>query len=341
MKTICITGGAGFIGSNLVRHLFYKYPKYRIIVLDALTYAGNLGNIPQDIFNSSRFEFRHGNICNGSFVDSVVSQSDIIVHLAAESHVTRSIYDNTDFFQTDVIGTQFLANAAIRYRNRIERFVHISTSEVYGTADSKKMDENHSLNPMSPYAAAKCGADRLIYSYYQTYRIPTVIIRPFNNYGPNQHLEKVIPRFITSCILGEPLRVHGDGGAARDFFYVGDHCEALDKVIHAPVRKVAGQVLNLGSGRHISILELAQVIKKTMNSNSPIELIGDRPGQVFRHTCDARHAHRVLGWKPRTGFEEGLKKTIDWYSQNESWWRSQVWLRHVPVIDASGRKAMH
>lgn len=341
MKTICITGGAGFIGSNLVNYLFRKYSDYKLIVLDALTYAGNLSNIPREIFDSSRFEFRHGNICNGSFVDSVISECDIILHLAAESHVTRSIYDNTEFFQTDVIGTQFLANAAIRYRSRIERFVHISTSEVYGTAESEKMDENHPLNPKSPYAAAKCGADRLIYSYHRTYGMPAVIIRPFNNYGPNQHLEKVIPRFITSCILGEPLRVHGDGSAARDFFFVEDHCAAIDQVIHAPVSKISGQVFNLGSGVDISVLELAEIIKKTMNSQSQIELIGDRPGQVFRHTCDASRIQKVLGWTPSTEFAEGLRRTIDWYVQNEDWWQSQFWLRHVPIVDAAGRKVMH
>ena len=226
MKTILITGGAGFIGSNFVRYLYSKYPNYRLIVLDALTYAGNVKNLPVDINNGSdeRLTFWYGNVRNAELVDTVVSQADVVMHFAAESHVTRSIYDNLLFFETDVLGTQAVANAVLKYRDKVERFIHISTSEVYGTAESDKMSEAHPLLPMSPYASAKCGADRLVYSYWQTYGIPAIIIRPFNNYGPYQHLEKVVPRFITSCILGEPITVHGDGAAARDFIYVQDHC---------------------------------------------------------------------------------------------------------------------
>src|SRR5262249_49639258 len=157
------------------------------------------------------------------------------------------------------------------------------------------------LNPMSPYASAKCGADRLVHSYWATYKIPVVIVRPFNNYGPYQHLEKVVPRFITSCILGEALTVHGDGSAARDWLFVEDHCEALDRLLHSDREEVVGQVINLGTGRHISVLEIAHAVREAMNPpNSPIEFIGDRPGQVFRHTCDASKAKQLLGWEPYT-----------------------------------------
>ena len=213
MKTILVTGGAGFIGSNFVRYLYEKYPEYRLVVLDALTYAGNVRNLPVDINDGSndRLAFWYGNVRNGELVDTLVSEADVVMHFAAESHVTRSIYDNLLFFETDVLGTQAVANAVLKYRHRVERFIHISTSEVYGTASTEKMDESHQLCPLSPYASAKCGADRLVYSYWQTYKIPAVIVRPFNNYGPYQHLEKVVPRFITSCLLGEPLTVHGDG----------------------------------------------------------------------------------------------------------------------------------
>lgn len=344
MKTILITGGAGFIGSNFVRYLYDKYPNYRLIVLDALTYAGNVKNLPVDINNGSdeRLMFWYGNVRNAELVDTVVSQADVVIHFAAESHVTRSIYDNLLFFETDVLGTQAVANAVLKYRDKVERFIHISTSEVYGTAESEKMSETHPLLPMSPYASAKCGADRLVYSYWQTYGIPSIIVRPFNNYGPYQHLEKVVPRFITSCILEEPITVHGDGSAARDFIYVQDHCEALDLILHAEPKRVFGEVLNLGTGRHISLMEIADTVRALMKpKKSPIQFIGDRPGQVFRHTCDHSKAARILGWQPRTSFEQGLERTIQWYRDNEAWWRPQMWMRRIPIVTAAGKRELH
>lgn len=342
MKTILITGGAGFIGSNFVRYLYSRYPEYKIIVLDALTYAGSVQNLPDDSFDSSRFEFWYGNVMNADLVDALVAKSNIVVHFAAESHVTRSIFDNKQFFETDVIGTQVVSNAVLRNRDRVELFVHISTSEVYGTAIHDLMDEEHPLNPMSPYAAAKCGADRLVYSYWQTYRIPAVIVRPFNNFGPSQHLEKVVPRFITSCILGEPLTVHGDGSARRDFLYVEDHCEALDRILHSDRSKVIGQVLNLGTRQDVSVLEIAQAVKVAMpEARSEIQYIGNRPGQVFRHTCDAAKAESLLTWQPRTDFLAGLQKTIDWYVDNQEWWMPQRWMRHIPILTADGKKEFH
>jgi len=342
MRTILITGGAGFIGSNFVRHLYTKYPDYRLIVLDALTYAGSVHNLPEGSFDSDRFEFWHGNVLNADIIDSLVSRSDMVVHFAAESHVTRSIFDNRQFVETDVLGTQVVANAVLRYRENIKLFVHISTSEVYGTALSPMMDENHPLNPMSPYAAAKCGADRLVYSYWQTYRIPAVIVRPFNNYGPRQHLEKVIPRFITSCLLGEPLTVHGDGLARRDFLFVEDHCEALDKLLHSDPREYCGEVINLGSGTDLSILEIAHAVQKLMpDCRSEIQMIGERPGQVFRHTSNSAKAVEMLDWHPTTRFEDGLAKTIGWYRDNREWWNRQRWMRQIPIITSSGKREMH
>src|SRR6266487_3359339 len=293
-KTILVTGGAGFIGSNFARHLYRKYPEYRILVVDALTYAGSVSNLPEGAQQSGRYEFWYGDVRNGELMDTLVSRADIVVHMAAESHVTRSIYDNRLFFETDVLGTQTVANAVTKCRDRIERFIHVSTSEVYGSALSERMDEEHPLNPQSPYASAKCGADRLVYSYWATYQIPAVIVRPFNNYGPHQHLEKVVPRFITSCILGEPMRVHGDGSAARDFIHVEDHCEALDRL-----------------------------------------------GQVFRHTCDRSKAEKLLDWRPRISFEEGLDRTIEWYRQNEAWWRPQMWMRNIPIVTLGGKRELH
>ena len=342
MKTILVTGGAGFIGSNFVRHLYNKYPEYRLLVVDALTYAGNVQNCPQGAMGSGRYEFWYGDVGNGELMDTLVGQSDVVVHMAAESHVTRSIYDNKLFFETDVLGTQAVANAIVKHRDRVERFVHISTSEVYGSAEEEKMSEEHPLNPMSPYASAKCGADRLVYSYWATYDIPAVIVRPFNNYGPYQHLEKAVPRFITSCLLKEPLTVHGDGSAARDWIFVEEHCEALDRLLHADVEKIKGQVMNIGTGRHLSVLEVAEAVLRAMGpSDSQIQFIADRPGQVFRHTCDSSKMRRLLDWEPRLSFEEGLERTVRWYRDNESWWRPQMWMRHIPIITATGKREMH
>jgi dTDP-glucose 4,6-dehydratase len=342
MKTILVTGGAGFIGSNFVRHLYNKYPDYRLLVVDALTYAGNVKNCPEGALGSDRYEFWYGDVRNGELMDTLVSQSDVVVHMAAESHVTRSIYDNRLFFETDVLGTQTVANAVVKHRDRVERFIHISTSEVYGSALSEKMDEEHPLNPMSPYAAAKCGADRLVYSYWATYDIPAAIVRPFNNYGPYQHLEKAVPRFVTSCILKEPLTVHGDGSAARDWIFVEEHCEALDRLLHTDLEKIKGHVINIGTGHHRSVLEVAEAVLEVMKPvDSQIQFIGDRPGQVFRHTCDATKISKLLGWQPTLSFEEGLSRTARWYKDNEEWWRPQMWMRHIPIVTAKGKKEMH
>jgi len=342
MKTIVVTGGAGFIGSNFVKHLYRKYPDYRLIVVDALTYAGNVGNCPDGAMESGRYEFWYGDVRNGELMDTLVSQADVVVHMAAESHVTRSIYDNKLFFETDVLGTQAVANSIVKHRDRVERFIHISTSEVYGTALKEKMDEEHPLNPMSPYASAKCGADRLVYSYFATYQIPAVIVRPFNNYGPYQHLEKAVPRFITSCLLGEPVTVHGDGAAARDWIFVEEHCDALDQLLHADIEKIRGEVINIGSEEHRSVLQVAEAVVEAMNpAESRIKFIGDRPGQVFRHTADTSKMKRLIGWQPHLSFAEGLERTIRWYKDNESWWRPQMWMRHIPIITALGKKEMH
>jgi dTDP-glucose 4,6-dehydratase len=275
-------------------------------------------------------------------MDTLVSQSDYVVHFAAESHVTRSIYDNAQFFRTDVLGTQAVANSVCKYIDRIERFIHISTSEVYGTALAESMTEDHPLNPMSPYAGAKAGADRLVYSYWATYKIPAVIVRPFNNYGPRQHLEKVIPRFITSIILGEKLRVHGTGQSSRDFIHVQDTCEAIDQILHAPAEKVVGEVFNLGSGKHRTILSIAEDITEQMCTNKECFIhVGDRPGQVMRHTANPSKIRKVLGWQPKVEWLDGLKQTILWYVDNEEWWRKMLWMREIPVVTTTGTRELH
>ncbi len=336
MKTILVTGGAGFIGSNFICHIFKKYSEWRIIVLDALTYAGSIENIPPDMRDSGRFEFWYGDVNNLDLLGDLVGRSDIVVHFAAETHVARSLYLNRVFFVTDVLGTQAVANAVLKYSDKLERFIHISTSEVYGSALYEPMDEAHPLNPTTPYAAAKAGADRLVHSYIVSYDIPGVIIRPFNNYGPSQHLEKVVPRFITSALMGEALTIHGDGSAARDWVYARDTAKAVDLAIHAPLEKVKGEVFNVGTGRAISVSEIANKISSGFGIKEKFDFIPDRFGQVQKHISSTEKAERILGFKPSVSFEEGLIKTIQWYKNNRALWEKQMMMRRVPVMTKDG-----
>ena len=343
-NTYLITGGAGFIVSNFANFIYNKYQDSKIIVLDLLTYAGSVDNFPVKVDSiNDRFEFWYGDIKNSALVENLVSKVDYVIHFAAETHVTRSIFDNRNFFETDVIGTQTISNAVLEHKSTIKKFIHISTSEVYGTASNcELMNEEHSLNPMSPYAAAKVGADRLVYSYVQTYDIPATIIRPFNNYGPKQHLEKVIPRFITSALMNEDLTVHGQGDASRDWINVYDTCLGIDKVLNSSLSKVQGEVFNLGTGLTISIKEIALEVIKAMNMDkSKIKYIDDRPGQVDCHIADISKIKEVLNWEPTVKFGDGLNDTISWYKNNKYMWEKQIWMRQVPIILKDGTKVIH
>lgn len=332
---ILITGGMGFIGSNFVKYLFENYPDYKITVLDALTYAGNTDNLPDKIKDDSRFEFWYGNVRNIGLVNELVSKADIVAHFAAATHVSRSIFDDMDFFETDVLGTQVVANAVMK--NKVGRLVHISTSEVYGSTISSPMTEEHPLNCTTPYAAAKVGADRLVYSYYKTYGIPAVILRPFNQYGSCQHLEKAIPRFITSALMGEPLTIHGTGNNLRDWNYVEDSCEAFDKAIHVDINKIKGEVINLGTGVDVSVKEIAQIILSQLNKPEKLlTYIEDRPGQVARHISSTDKSLKLLGWQSKTGIQEGITKTIKWYSSNKPLWEKQLRMRYVALKNKNG-----
>ena len=327
-KTLLVTGGAGFIGSNFINFIHKRYPNYKILLLDALTYAGNLDNIDSSLKSNGNFQFHHGNITHPDIVNKLVSEANIVVHFAAESHVTRSIYDNAIFFETDVIGTQVVANAIVN--NPVELFVHISSSEVYGTALTDPMDEKHPLNPMSPYAAAKAGADRLIYSYVKTYELPAVIIRPFNNYGPCQHLEKAIPNFIVSALQNQPLTIHGNGESSRDWMFVEDTCEGLDRVLHAKGHRVIGQTINLGTGTDTSVVEIARRILRLMNKpESLLKFIEDRPGQVTRHISSVSKSLEYLNWQSKIDLDEGLKRTIEFYQNNRKWWERVLWMKEL------------
>ena len=327
-KKLLVTGGAGFIGSNFVNYIHRCYPNYKILLLDALTYAGNLDNISSSLKSNHHFEFFHGNITHPDIVSKLVAEADIVVHFAAESHVTRSIYDNAIFFETDVIGTQVVANAVVN--NPVELFVHISSSEVYGTALTDPMNEEHPLNPMSPYAAAKAGADRLIYSYIKTYDLPAVIVRPFNNYGPFQHLEKAIPNFIVSALQDKSLNIHGDGKSSRDWVFVEDTCKALDKILHVERKKVIGEVINLGTGRDTSVLDIgSKVLEKLGKPKNRLNYIEDRPGQVSRHISSTKKAQDLLGWKAQIELDEGLDKTVEFYKNNQQWWERFIWMKEL------------
>jgi dTDP-glucose 4,6-dehydratase len=302
--------------------------------LDALTYAGNVENLA-DVRSHERLSFVHGDIRDVGLVDDVVQECDVIVNAAAESHVEKSIEEGgSEFVTTNVEGTQILLDA-IR-RSPVERFILISSSEVYGTAEYAPMDEEHPLNPRSPYAATKAGADRLAYSYFVTYGLPIVIVRPFNNYGPRQHPEKVIPRFITQALLDRPLTIHGDGHASRDWLFVDDDAEAIEAIIAAPLDAVAGEVLNVATGRDISVAEIADLVLDALGK--PRELrtnVTERLGQVDRHIGSTEKLERLTGWRARTTFEQGLEQTIAWYRDNEAWWKSVLSRRATVAASSS------
>jgi dTDP-glucose 4,6-dehydratase len=318
-RRVLVTGGAGFISSNVVRHLLEATP-YEVVSLDALTYAGNLENLA-DVMSHERLSFVEGDIRDSALVRDVVAGVDVIVNAAAESHVEKSILEGAaEFVTTNVVGTQILLDA-IR-ETPVERFVLISSSEVYGTAESAPMDERHPLDPRSPYAATKAGADRLAYAYFVTYGLPIVILRPFNNYGPRQHPEKVIPRFIASALAGAPLTVHGDGSATRDWLYVDDDAEAIEATIAADIGTVAGEVINVATGVDISISEIADRVLEEVGAPASLKVhVAERPGQVDRHIGSTDAARTLLGWHARTSFDEGLRRTVEWYRENEAWWR--------------------
>ncbi|MBU0683421.1 MAG: GDP-mannose 4,6-dehydratase, partial [Candidatus Omnitrophica bacterium] len=254
-------------------------------------------------------QFVFGNVCNSELVSKVIEQCDTVVHMAAESHVSRSIFDNLLFYETDVLGTHSVTNAIVEHGKHIERFIHFSTSEVYGTAITPVMTEEHPLLPSSPYASAKAGADRLVYSYWCTYGIPAVILRPFNQYGSFQHLEKMLPRFITSCVLNESITVHGDGKQTRSFCYVSDLVKGILKLMksdcHEPV--------NLGNPVEKTILALAEKIKQITGSDSEVILKKLPLDDPKLRRPDVSKAKEKLGWIPEVSLDDGLKRTVEWF----------------------------
>lgn len=315
MQTILVTGGAGFIGSNFVRYMLQKYPDYRIIVLDALTYAGNRENL-MEFEKNPRYMFYHGDIGDAKVVDNLMSNVDAVVNFAAETHVDRSIHEAGKFIETDIRGTFVLLEAAKKYN--IERFLHISTDEVYGSIENGSFKETDPLFPNSPYSASKAGGDLLVRSYYKTYGLPVLITRSSNNYGPYQYPEKLIPLFVTNAIDDVPLPLYGDGKNVRDWIYVEDNCAGIDLVLH---KGEIGEIYNIGGGNERENIFITNFILDYLKRpKSLIKYVTDRPGHDRRYSVDTSKV-RALGWEPKWSLEEGLKKTIDWYVENESWWR--------------------
>lgn len=318
MTTILVTGGAGFIGNCFIRHMLQKYSNYKIINLDALTYAGNLENL-YDVKDNPNYEFVNGDICDKDLVTQIVSGVDMIVNFAAETHVDRSITGPEIFIETNVKGTMTLLQAAKEFN--IERYLQVSTDEVYGTLeDTGYFTETTPLAPNSPYSASKAGADMLVRAYYETYKVPTLITRCSNNYGPYQYPEKLIPFFISRLLRGEKVPVYGDGMNVRDWLYVYDHCAAIDAVLH---KGRVGEVYNIGGHNEKTNLEITHLILDAMNKDeSSIEYVQDRLGHDRRYAISNDKITSELGWKPSVTFEEGILLTIDWYLNNKSWMES-------------------
>ncbi len=315
-KAILVTGGAGFIGSNLIRHLLKNYRQIKIINLDKLTYAGNLDNL-RDVENDPRYEFIRGDIRDRELVPSVFRRVQGVVHFAAETHVDRSVLDAGEFVLTDVFGT-FVLLDALRTTPEVEFFIHISTDEVYGSSARGRFKEGDPLNPSSPYAASKAGADRLAYSYWVTHGCPIIILRPSNNFGPNQYPEKFIPLFVTHALEDKALPLYGKGENVRDWLYVADTCRAVDLVIRTGR---VGEVYNVGAHNEIPNIRIAEKIVDVLGKpRGLIKFVPDRPGHDFRYALDCGRIES-LGWAPQADFEKALTATIEWYRDNQVWWR--------------------
>lgn len=315
MKRILVTGGAGFIGNCFVRHILNKYPDYKVINLDALTYAGNIENL-DDVKDNPNYKFVHGDICDKNLVADLMPEVDTIVNFAAESHVDRSITGPEIFIDTNVKGTlNLLQNAK---NAGIDRYLQVSTDEVYGSlGKTGYFYETTPISPNSPYSASKASADMLVRAYHETYGMPTLNTRCSNNYGPYQYPEKLIPFFISLLLKGEKVPVYGDGMNVRDWLYVYDHCEAIDVVLH---KGKVGEVYNIGGHNEKTNMEITHLILDAMGKDeSSIKYVQDRLGHDRRYAISNDKITSELGWKPSLTFEEGIKITIDWYLNHQDW----------------------
>ena len=312
MMKILVTGGAGFIGSNFILYLMEKYPEYKIVNLDKLTYAGNLENL-KSVEKNPNYMFIRGDICDRKTVEEAMTGCDIVVHFAAESHVDRSIDGPAIFIQTNVVGTEILLEVAKELN--IKRFHHVSTDEVFGTLSlynlEEKFNETTPYSPRSPYAASKAGSDHLVRAFIETYNFPATISNCTNNYGPFQFPEKIIPLFITNALLNKPLPVYGEGKAVRDYLFVSDHCVAIDLIIH---KGKIGETYCVGGDSEKNGVEIAETILALLEKpKNLITFVEDRKGHDMRYGMDHSKITKELGWKPSVSFKEGIKKTIEWY----------------------------
>jgi dTDP-glucose 4,6-dehydratase len=324
MQTILVTGAAGFIGSNFVRLLLNRGEQVKLIALDKLTYAGNLANL-RDLLQDKRLVFVKGDICNAELVAELFGEHEVsqVVHFAAESHVDRSIMSSSPFVQTNMVGTQILLDVA-KARN-VEKFVQVSTDEVYGTLPEDnpriKFTEETPLQPNSPYSASKAAADCFVRSYYHTFKMPVLITRCSNNYGPYQFPEKMIPLFVTNLMEGKQVPLYGDGMNIRDWIHVEDHCEGVWAALN---RGRPGEVYNFGGNSELTNRVVTETILRLMGRNwdQSVQYVKDRPGHDRRYAIDASKAKRELAWEPKHTFERGIGETIEWYRTHENWWRA-------------------
>ncbi len=325
MKTVIVTGGAGFIGSNFIFHMMKAHPDYRIVCIDKLTYAGNLSTL-RSVMDQENFRFVRMDICDREGVDKLFAEEkpDIVVNFAAESHVDRSIENPGVFLQTNVIGTATLMDASRKYG--VARYHQVSTDEVYGDLPLDRPDlfftEETPIHTSSPYSASKAGADLLVMAYHRTYGLPVTISRCSNNYGPYHFPEKLIPLMIANCLNDKPLPVYGKGLNVRDWLYVEDHCKAIDLILH---RGRVGEVYNIGGHNEMRNIDIVKLICRELGKpESLITYVADRKGHDMRYAIDPSKIHGELGWLPETKFEDGIRKTIQWYLENRSWWEEII-----------------
>jgi len=316
---ILVTGGCGFIGSNFIRYILNKYPDYEILNIDALTYAGNKENL-RDVAGNKNYHCIRGRIEDKKLIRKIVAKTDYVVNFAAETHVDRSIRNANPFLVTNVLGTHSMLETAKELS--VKKFIHISTDEVYGALGNNnkgKFTEKTRLAPNSPYAASKASADLLMRSYYETYKLPVIIVRPSNNYGYYQFPEKFIPLMITNLLSGRPVPVYGKGENVRDWCFVEDTCAAIDRVMH---KGQAGEIYNAGGNCEVKNIDIAKKVLGIMGQDERyIKFVKDRPGHDYRYALDNSKIKRELGWKPSIKIDEGLEKTIRWYKDNEWWWK--------------------
>lgn len=317
---ILVTGGAGFIGSNFIAYILKKYPDYKIVNLDNLTYAGNLDNL-KDIEEkySDRYEFIKGDICDDEAVEKAMKDADMVVHFAAESHVDNSIKDPDIFLKTNILGTHVLLKSALR--NNIKRFHHVSTDEVFGelSLDGGTFNEQTPYSPQSPYSASKASSDHIARAYHHTYGLPVSLSHCSNNYGPFQFPEKIIPLFILNALADKPLPIYGDGKCVRDYIFVRDHCEALDLILH---KGKVGESYCVGGESERNGIQIADAVLEVLGKPQNLKtFVADRAGHDRRYAIDNTKIKKELGWAPSVSFEDGIKSTIEWYGNNKKWWQ--------------------